>query len=220
MNITEDILKYNLQNVYFLIGTACGGKTTMANAIAKKYGYTHFNDNYHEENFSHWEKIRDERYKNSPEYTESENYDWEYHFNRPPEEYDASLMKGYNEYLEYAIIEIIKLAQKNTVIADMWLPCDLAKQIISYNRIACLLASPELVVRDYFERDDHRDIYEAIMRLNDPEKALENTKNVFKYGVQKTIDEVQKSGLFYIMRTEESTVENTLAMLEKHFGLK
>jgi dephospho-CoA kinase len=219
MNITEDILKYNLRNVYFLTGTSCGGKTTMANAIANKYGYTHFNDNYHEENFSHWQKICDERYKNSPGYTESQNYDWEYHFNRPPEEYDASLWKAYNEYLEYAVIEIIILAQKNTVVADMSLPCGLAKQISAYNRIVCLLASPELIVKDYFERDDHRDIYEAIMSLNEPERALENMKNVFRYGSQKTINKVQKSGLFYIMRDENSSVEKTLAILEQHFEL-
>ena len=219
MNIAEDILKYNLQNVYFLIGTACGGKTTMANAIANKYGYIHFNDNYHEENFKNYEKILDERYKDSSEYTESQNYDWEHHFNRPPEEYNASLKKGYLEYIEYAIIEIIKMSQKNVVVADMWLPCDLTKQIVSYNRVACLLVPPELIIKDYYERDDHRDIYEAIMRLKDPEKALENMNNVMRYGVQTTINDVMQSGLFYIIRNENSTVENTLDMLERHFGL-
>ena len=29
MNIANNILRRNLQNVYFFIGTACGGKTTM-----------------------------------------------------------------------------------------------------------------------------------------------------------------------------------------------
>ncbi|MCL2773974.1 MAG: ATP-binding protein [Oscillospiraceae bacterium] len=222
MNIPEDILKYNLQNVYFLIGAACGGKTTMANAISKKYGYMHFNDNYHEENFANFQKICDERYKESPEYTESASYDWERHFNRPPEEYNKSLGKGYLEYFEYAIIEIIKFANKNVVVADinlLGLSCNLIKQIAPYNRIACLLASPGLVVKDYYERDDHRDIYEAIMRLKDPGKALKNMEDVTKQGTQKTIDEVKKSGLFYIMRDENSSVENTLNILERHFEL-
>ena len=220
MNITEDILKYNLQNVYFLIGTACGGKTTMAEAIAGKHGYIHFNDNYHNDNFANWQKICDERYKNSFDYTESPNYDWERHFNRSPEVYNESLGKSYMEYVEYAVIEIIKLAQNNVVVADMSLPCGLITRIAPYNRIACLLAPPELVVKDYFERDDHRDIYEAIMRLKDPEKALNNMNNVLRYGAQSTIDEVQKSGLFYIVRGESSSVEDTLSILERHFELK
>jgi len=38
MNISNDILRHNLKNVYFLIGTACSGKTTMAKEFAEKYG--------------------------------------------------------------------------------------------------------------------------------------------------------------------------------------
>ncbi len=45
MNIAENILKNSLKNVYFLAGTDCGGKTTMANELSKKYGFIYFNDN-------------------------------------------------------------------------------------------------------------------------------------------------------------------------------
>jgi len=218
MNITDDILTYNLQNVYFLVGSACGGKTTMASAIAKKYGYIHFNDNYHEESFKNWQKIYDERNKCA----NPKEYDWEHHFNRSPKEYNESLGKSYSEYFEYALIEIIKLSQSNVVIADVNLcgvSCDLIKNLAEHNRIACLLAPPELVIKDYFERSDHRDIYDAIMRLKDPERALENMKDVFRYGAENIINEVKASGLFYIMRDEFSSIENTLNALEKHFGL-
>ena len=225
MNISEDILRFNLQNVYFLVGTACGGKTTMAAALAQKYGFTHFNDNYHEENFAHWQSICDERHKNSPDNTQSQSqgYDWERHFNRPPEEYNDSLEQGYKEYFEYAIIELIKYAQQNTVVADIGLSgltCELVKQLAPPDRIACLLAPPELIAEDYFDRDDHRDIYEAIMRLKEPEMALENMKNVFRFGAQRTIDDVKSSGLYYIMRTKTSTVASTQRALERHFGLE
>ena len=222
MNIPEDVLRYNLQNVYFLVGTACGGKTTMANALAQKYGYTHFNDNYHEDNFAIWERIRDERHKGSSARSQAQGYDWEHHFNRPPEEYNRSLGEGYRAYFEYALMEIIKLAQKNVVVADINLcgiSCGLMKQLAPFNRVACLLAPPEMILRDYYERDDHRDIYEAILRLKEPEKALENMRNVMRQGALDTIEDVRKSGLFYVMRTEGSSVENTLHVLERHFGM-
>jgi len=215
MNISNDILRHSLKNVYFLIGTACGGKTTMAKELAEKYGFIHFNDNWHEENFSNWESIQAERKKND----ESSIPDWEHYFNRHPEEFTQSLNAMILEYAEYALIEMIKLSQNNTVIADIHLPTNLVKELASHNQVACLLAPPELVIRDYYKRDDHREIYECIMSLKNPEKSLENMNNTFRLGTQRTIDEVKASGLFYLMRDDFSTVEKTLTQLEKHFGL-
>ena len=217
MNISNDILRHNLMNVYFLIGTACGGKTTMAKELASKYGWIHFNDNYHEDNFSNWEKIQAERRK---EEAEPKTPDWEYYFNRSPEEFVDSLNVMILEYAEYALIEIIKLAQDNIVIADIHLPVELIKELASYNNVACLLAPPEMVVRDYYARDDHREIYECIMSLENPERSLKNMNNTFRLGTQRNIDEVKASGLFYLMRDDDSTVLKTLAQLEKHFGLR
>ena len=49
MHIANNILKHSLQSVYFLVGTACGGKITMAKAISQKHGFTYFNGD-------HWDK--------------------------------------------------------------------------------------------------------------------------------------------------------------------
>ena len=57
MNIANNILKHSLKNVYFFVGTACGGKTTMAKALSQKHGFIHFNDNWHEDNFKVWQSI-------------------------------------------------------------------------------------------------------------------------------------------------------------------
>jgi len=51
MHIAENILKHSLQNVYFLVGTACGGKTTMGRALAKKHGYIYHSDNWNEDTY-------------------------------------------------------------------------------------------------------------------------------------------------------------------------
>lgn len=51
MNIANNILKHSLKNVYFLVGTACGGKTTMAKELSAKYGFIHFNDNWNDESY-------------------------------------------------------------------------------------------------------------------------------------------------------------------------
>ncbi|MEA4821072.1 MAG: hypothetical protein VB122_02380 [Erysipelotrichales bacterium] len=215
MNIANNILKYNLKNVYFLGGTACGGKTTMGKALSKKYGFIHYDDNYHTDNFFKFTEICDAVYQ--PHSTKK--FDWEYYFNRPAEEWDNWLKDSGLEHLQYMLIELIKLSQGNIVIADLHLPISLANEITEYNKVAFLLTEPKNVIKDYYQRNDHKDIYDLIMTLKDPQKSLDNLHNLFEYGTQKFINELYKSGLFYIMRDQNSTVENTLLKLEKHFRL-
>lgn len=45
MNIEDNILKSYLKNVIFISGLACGGKSTMAKALADKYGLFYIKKN-------------------------------------------------------------------------------------------------------------------------------------------------------------------------------
>ena len=221
MNIANNILKHSLQNVYFLTGTACGGKTTMARELSKKYGFIHFNDNWHEDNFKVWQSIIDEKYQ--PNSTRRKEIDWETYFGRSVDEFlaDKNDNHGENEYLEFSIIELIKLSQNNIVVADVWIEdMNFLMEISDYNRIACLLAPGELIISDYYGREDHKDFTECIKSLKDSEKKFETQNELFRISAQKAFDDAEKYKLFNIVRTTESTVENTLKMLEEHFGLK
>jgi adenylate kinase family enzyme len=220
MNIAENILKHSLQNVYFLVGTACGGKTTMARAISKKYGLIHYSDNWQEDNHKVWLSIINEKYQ--PNSCSRKEIDWETHFSRSVEEVlaDKNDNHGSNENLEFSIIELIKLSQNNKVIADIWIEdFELLSELSDYNRIACLLAPGELIIRDYYERDDHKEFTECIKSLKDPEKKFETQNELFRLGSKEMVDKAEKHKLFTIMRNEESTVEDTLKILEKHFKL-
>ena len=221
MNIAENILKHNLQNVYFLTGTACGGKTTASKALCEKYGFIHFNDNWHEDSFKIWQSIIDKKYQKRAS-KRQEVTDWEAHFGRSIEEFLAEGdYNGYDEYLEYAIIELIKLSQNNKVVADVLVPMKLLVEISDYNRIACLLAKPELVTcENYGKREDHREFLECLLSLKEPEKKIAVQDELFRIGVESIYEDVKKYNIFNIIRTEDSTVENTLEMLELHFGLK
>ncbi len=37
MHIADNIIRHHLRNMYFLAGTACGGKTTMSRALAENH---------------------------------------------------------------------------------------------------------------------------------------------------------------------------------------
>ena len=220
MNIAENILKHGLRNVYFLAGTSCGGKSTMAKEISKKYGFIHFHDNHHEEHFRIWQSICNEKYQ--PFATKQNQMAWEdleTHFNRSVEEFIADDII-ITEYVQFVIIELIKLSQNRKVISDSsWIPLDLLAEISEYNKIACLLAPAELIIRDFYRRDDHKDFLEHIMTLKEPEKKLKIQNELHRIHAKQTFDDVDKYNLFKIVRDDESTVENTLKLLENHFSL-
>ena len=220
MNIANNILKHSLQNVYFLNGTALAGKTTMSKELSKKYGFVCFNDNWHEENFKVWQSIIDEKYQKRSAKREAVT-DWEAYFGRSVEEFlAADDTDGYTEYLEYAVIELIKLSQNNKVVADVCFPVKLLTEISDYNRNACMLTTPELVTCvNYGKREDHREFLECILSLKDPEKKIAVQDELFRISVEKAFDEARESNLFTIVRTEESTIEGTLKLLETHFNL-
>jgi ABC-type oligopeptide transport system ATPase subunit len=220
MNIAENILKHGLRNVYFLVGTSCGGKTTMAKEISKKYGFIHFHDNHHEEHFRIWQSICNKKYQ--PFATKQMQMAWtdlETHFSRSVEEFiDDDII--ITEYVQFVIIELIKLSQNKKVISDSsWIPIDLLCEISEYNKIACLLAPAELIIRDFYGRDDHKDFLERIMPLKEPEKKLKTQNELHRIHAKQIFDDVDKYNLFKIVRNDESTVENTLKMLENHFNL-
>ncbi|MCL2776196.1 MAG: AAA family ATPase [Oscillospiraceae bacterium] len=222
MNIANNILKHSLKNVYFLVGTACSGKTTMANALSKKYGFIHFSRNKYENEKSYkvWQSIINEKYQ--PNSTKREDMDWEKYYSRSAEEFlaDENDKNASDEYLDFAIIELIKLSQNNKVTADIRiLDFNLVTDISDYNRIACLLAPGELIVRDNYARDDHRDRVERIQSLKDPEKKFETQYELMRIRAKEMAEQAHKHNLFTIMRTEESTVKDTLRLLEKHFDL-
>lgn len=47
IGIEGNILRYYLQNMYFITGTAYAGKSTMVAMLAKKYGMIRCGENYH-----------------------------------------------------------------------------------------------------------------------------------------------------------------------------
>ena len=106
------------------------------------------------------------------------------------------------------------------MVAGVGLPMELLVEISEYNKIACLLAIPELVTcENYGKREDHREFLECILSLKEPEKKIAVQNELFRINIEKVYEDVRKHNLFHIIRTEESTVEHTLTLLENHFGL-
>jgi len=217
MNIAKNILKHSLQNVYFLAGTPLAGKTTMARALADKHDLIYFSEDWDTDSFKVFKSLCDEMYQ--PYSVRNEKItDWETYFGRSLEEFLAD--ESGNEYIEFAIIELIKLSQVRKVITDIVIPIPLVAEISDYNRIACLMASPELITcENYGSRDSHKAFLVCLKALKESEKKIAVQDELFRIRAEQTYEEVRQRKLFTIVRTEESTIENTLQLLEQHFRL-
>ena len=220
MNIAENILKHSLKNVYFLAGTPLGGKTTMAKIISEKHDMIYFSEDWYTDSFKLFQSLCTKKYQ--PYSSSKKTTDREAHYGKSLEEFllDGSASKGNDEYIEFAIIELIKLAQDSVVITDIFIPIPLVSEISSYNRVACLMAEPKLITcENYGNRDSHKAFLDMLKSLKEPEKKIAVQDELFRIRAEQTYEDVRKHNLFSTVRTENSTIENTLEMLETHFAL-
>ena len=85
-----------------------------------------------------------------------------------------------------------------------------------------MLADPMISVNRFFERPDKEKqfLYKLIMEEPDPEKALENYRQgLMLINSQERYDRYLNSGFNVIKRDENRTVEQTVLLAEKAFGL-
>jgi adenylate kinase family enzyme len=212
MNIADNILKNHLQNVLFVSGTAYGGKTTMTKLIEEKYGFLRYREST---KFDEHLAYANKHYQPAMCY---ERRDMQSFFNRPVDEYANWLKDSIAEQAEMAIIDLIKLSQNQKVIADVHIPLEYLKHIAEYHQVVLLIAEPEMIVENYFNREDKQEIYECIMSTPHPQEILENVKNALKAAAI-PLEEFYKSGFKCIIRDDDRSIEQTFREIEKHFHL-
>ena len=94
MYISDSFLKTQLQNVFWIGGAACGGKTTITDLLAHKHGFKP----YHPEDVHHEHKKAA-----SPEDHPAllaPFHGWEWFFNRPIDEYIKAITDSGREDFE------------------------------------------------------------------------------------------------------------------------
>ncbi len=212
MIIKNNILKEYLKNVYFLTGTACGGKSTAAKALAQKYGYILYDV---DAEFDRHAKISNpvDQPDMNKKFANADDF-----FLRPVEEYVKWLKDNTAQQLEFAIMDLIRLSQNNIVIFDGHLSVELVKELTEYNRVAFLVKEPGRIIDDYCGRAGHKGFTAFINSATDVDAAKENCNTVLEKLNGEKYNEIINSGYFYMERNTNSTVEKSVEILEKHFG--
>lgn len=213
MKISDNIIKAQLKNVYFLCGGAYGGKTTMAKLIEEKHGIYRYRQGDH---YDEYRAIAKSEFQ--PALSIDRSKDWHGFFAQEPRKYADWMHEELMEEAEFVIMDLIKLSQNQKVIADAIIPLEILKKITDYDHVILLFAPDEMKRKHYFDRVDKDEIYQFILSFQDGKELLDNVIEALNCDNQKEKDNIINSGFRYIERIEQDTIENTLSIIEKHFG--
>ena len=220
MNISNNILKHYLKNVYFITGTAYAGKSTTVKMLADKFDMIFCGENYHSaisDTVATPDLQPDICYLNNIT-------DWKAFVTRPAEEYERWIFGVGREAAEFEVSELISLSRNKKVIADTNIPIDILKEISDYNHVAVMLCPQSMSIERFFDRSDpeKKFILNVIKSCDNPEAVMENyRRSLALINSQKHYNECADSGFFTIVREDngKDTKEEVCDSIAKHFGL-
>lgn len=129
MIFQDNVIREYLKNVYFITGTPCGGKTTIARELAKRHGLLVYDI---DEQFANHQKL------SNPVFQPSMNKvfkDADEFFGRTVTEYKEWLISNTREQLDFVLLDLICLSQNQIVLCDCHLTVEEAEKITEPSRI-------------------------------------------------------------------------------------
>ena len=205
-------------NVFFFNGTAYAGKSTMVKLLADKYDGIACEENYHDALLPELDS------KEFPGLTYTRDLqDWHDFVRRTPDEYEAWVKRTSKECetLELRILSEMD-AQGKLVFVDTNISLETLREISDYDHVMIMLADPEISVKRFFERPDREKqfLYRLMMEEPEPERALENFRHCLERVNSTAVYEgFLHSGFRVMVRDDSRTIEETLALVERGFGL-
>ena len=140
-------------------------------------------------------------------------------FGRTVEEYKDWLLNNSREQLEFILLDLIRLSENKEILCDCHLTVAQTLAFSEPSRVVFLIKEPSNLVDEYGNRPDHQGFLRYLNSATDVEKAKQ-TVNTTLYEINvNRIEEIKNSDFFWIERTGDSTVEDTLSRVEKHLGL-
>ncbi len=209
-----------MDDIYYIIGTAYAGKSTMVKLLAEKYDGIACEENYHE-------KLVDESLDKDEFpclcYTR-DLQDWREFIRRTPEEY-ASWIDGVAkecEILELQILEELK-KQGRRIFVDTNISIETLKKISDTDHVLVMLSDQMISVNRFFERPDREKqfLYQLLMQEPDPDAAMANFREMLiRVNSKEAYDRFLNSGFKVLLRDDNRTVEETLEIVEELLELK
>ena len=214
MIFQDNVIKEYLKNVYFITGTPCGGKTTISRELAKLHNLLVYDI---DEQFEKHQELSDAAFQPAM----NKNFkDADEFFGRTVEEYKKWLITNTREQLDFVLMDLICLSKDQIVLCDCHLTMEQAEKITEPSRIAFLIREPSNLVEEYCNRPDHQGFSNFINSATDTVKAKETCNATLQSLNEKCYKDIKESSYFWLERTADSTVEDTVRKVEQHFGFE
>ena len=216
MHIADNLLTQQLRNVYWILGKSCGGKTTAAKFLAKKYGMYHYEgDEMRSKHFASADASQQPALcRDVPDMlalSVAEIRRWE-----------CDIIADMTPMI---LLDMIRLSGSNEMIVfDGDISLDTLLPLVNPRRVVYLSTDDETIRRDFFRRPDHRHMVESVeaMDLSRHEKD-ERIGKLYEIVSEKDQPLFPKAldgrGILMLVRDDASTVETSIAAVEGHFGL-
>ncbi len=214
MFFANNVLAHHLRNVYWILGTPCGGKSTIAALLTEKCGALHYQAD---------EKVvQHKALANPAEQPALCRYfeDWEAYFGQPIKEYSRWLRAVQDESMSIVIVDLLKMSEHNEVVFEGLLDIEAVISLTGYQRIVFLGATAEVIRASYFDREDKADMHSLIRTLRDPAGTCKKVLDLVVGDSERDLARAQKAGLKVIIRDKDSSIIETLQQVQTHFGLK
>lgn len=212
MIFQDNVIKEYLKNVYFITGTPCGGKTTISRELAKRHNLLVYDI---DEQFVNHQKISNSAFQPAMNkvFKDADEF-----FGRTIEEYKEWLIDNTREQLDFVLLDLIRLSQNQIVLCDCHLTMEEAEKFTEASRIVFLIKEPSNLIEDYCNRPDHQGFNDFINSASDIKKAKATCNATLKTLNEKSYNDIKGSNYLWIERTENSTIEETVRKVGKHFG--
>ena len=208
------------RDVYYIIGTAYAGKSTMVKMLAEKFGGIACEENYHDILLDGLDS------KEFPNLTYTRDLkDWSDFVRRTPEEYARWIFDVAKEceVLELRILDDLRQKTDKKIFVDTNISVETLREISDGEHVLVMLADPSISVNRFFERPDREKqfIYQLLLNEPDPDKAMANYREgLMLINSPERYQALENSGFPVICRDENRTVEQTLEMVRKIFALQ
>lgn len=209
-----------MDDIYYIIGTAYAGKSTMVKLLAEKYEGIACEENYHD-------RLVDEKLDKNEFpclcYTR-DLQDWREFIRRTPEEY-ASWIDGVAKECEILELQILKELKKqgHRIFADTNISIETLKKISDTDHVLVMLSDQMISVNRFFERPDREKqfLYQLLMQEPDPDAAMVNFREMLmRVNSKEAYNKFFNSGFKVLLRDDNRTVEETLEIVEELLRLK
>lgn len=205
--------KYNFENIYWIGGSPCAGKSTISRMLVKKYNFLLYKcDDYLDEHF----KIGKER--NFPIMSKLSNMTCDEIWMRPIDIQVYEEFEYYKEELVLILEELSKYSKYKKILVEgtAILPEFIEERKIEKNKVVFIVPTAEFQLKHYKEREF---IPYVLRGCKNQEKAFENWMDRdIKFALD-VANKARKNKMNLIVNDGNKSVEKNLNIVEEFFEL-